>query len=66
MAKSRTTPVSSSSRSTVTSHFLREVLCSDVSMNVEIPTSKLEKQARIEEAQLPHSETVAALRTGAK
>jgi hypothetical protein len=47
-------------------YFLHEVLCSEVSMNVEIPTSKLEKQARIQEAQLPHSEPVAALRTGAK
>jgi hypothetical protein len=46
--------------------FLHEVLCSNVSMNVEIPTSGLEKRARIQEAQLPHSETVAALRTGAK
>jgi hypothetical protein len=47
-------------------YFLHEVLCSDVSMNVEIPKSRLETQARIQEAQLPHSETVAALRTGAK
>jgi hypothetical protein len=47
-------------------HFLREVLCSDVSMNLEIPKSTLEKQARIQEAQLPHSETVAALRSGTK
>jgi hypothetical protein len=47
-------------------YFLHEVLCSDVSMNVEIPKSTREKRARIQEAQLPHSETVAALRTGAK
>ena len=47
-------------------YFLHEVLCSAVAMNVEIPTSKLEKQARIQEAQLPHSETVVALSTGAK
>jgi hypothetical protein len=47
-------------------YFLHEVLCSDLSMNVEIPTSTREKQARIKEAQLPHTETVAALRTGAK
>jgi opacity protein-like surface antigen len=47
-------------------YFLHEVLCSAVAMNVEIPTSKLEKQARIQEAQLPNSETVAALRAGAK
>jgi hypothetical protein len=47
-------------------YFLHEVLCSALSMNVALPTSRLEKQARIQEAQLPHSETVAALRTGAK
>ncbi len=46
-------------------YFLHEVLCSDVAMNVEIPKSRLEKQARIQEAQLPHIETVAALRNGA-
>jgi hypothetical protein len=47
-------------------YFLHEVLCSAVSMNVALPTSRLEKRARIQEAQLPHSETVADLRTGAK
>jgi hypothetical protein len=47
-------------------YFLHEVLCSALSMNVALPKSRLEKQARIQEAQLPHSETVAALRTGAK
>ena len=47
-------------------YFLHEVLCSDLSMNAEIPTSRLEKQARIQETQLPHSEAVAALRTGGK
>jgi hypothetical protein len=47
-------------------YFLHEVLCSALAMNVALPTSRLEKQARIQEAQLPHSETVAALRTGAK
>ncbi|MDX6461826.1 MAG: hypothetical protein QOJ51_6706 [Acidobacteriaceae bacterium] len=47
-------------------YFLHEVLCSDLSMNVEIPKSRREKQARIQEAQLPHGEAVAALRTGAK
>jgi hypothetical protein len=47
-------------------YFLHEVLCSDLSMSVAIPTSRLEKRARIQEAQLPHGETVAALRTGAK
>ena len=47
-------------------YFLHEVLCSAVSMNVALPTSRLEKRARIQEAQLPHSETVADLRAGAK
>jgi hypothetical protein len=47
-------------------YFLHEVLCGALSMNVEIPKSRLEKRARIQEAQLPHSETVAALRTGEK
>jgi hypothetical protein len=47
-------------------YFLHEVVCSDVSINVGIPQSKREKQARIQEAQLPRSETVAALRTETK
>jgi hypothetical protein len=47
-------------------YFLHEVLCSAMSMNVALPTSRLEKRARIQEAQLPHSVTVAALRTGEK
>jgi hypothetical protein len=47
-------------------YFMHEVLCGALSMNVALPTSRMEKQARIQEAQLPHSETVAALRTGAK
>jgi hypothetical protein len=47
-------------------YFLHEVLCSAMSMDVALPTSRLEKRARIQEAQLPHSETVAALLTGAK
>ena len=47
-------------------YFLHEVLCGAVSMNVALPTSRLEKQARIQEAQLPHNETVAALRTETK
>jgi len=47
-------------------YFLHEVLCNALSMNVALPTSRLEKQARIQEAQLPHSETVVALSTGAK
>jgi hypothetical protein len=47
-------------------YFLHEVLCSARSMNVALPASKLEKRARIQEAQLPHSETVAALHVGEK
>ncbi|MGB9419229.1 MAG: hypothetical protein WCB58_23160 [Acidobacteriaceae bacterium] len=47
-------------------YFMHEVLCSALSMNVALLTSRMEKQARIQEAQLPHSETVAALHTGAK
>ena len=47
-------------------YFLHEVLCNALSMNVALPTSRLEKQARIQEAQLPHSETVAALHVGEK
>lgn len=47
-------------------YFLHEVLCSTLSMNVALPTSRLEKRARIQEAQLPHDEAVAALRTGVK
>ena len=47
-------------------YFLHEVLCGAVSMHVALPASKPEKRARIQEAQLPHSETVVALSTGAK
>jgi hypothetical protein len=47
-------------------YFLHDVLCSNLDMNVEIPTSRQEKQARIQQALLPRSETVAALRVGAK
>ncbi|MDX6457566.1 MAG: hypothetical protein QOE55_1263 [Acidobacteriaceae bacterium] len=47
-------------------YFIHEVLCGALSMNVEIPKSTLEKRARIQEAQLPHGEAVAALRIGAK
>ena len=47
-------------------YFLHEVLCSNASMNVEVPKSTREKQVRIQEAQLPHGEAVAALRIGAK
>jgi len=47
-------------------YFLHEVLCSALSMNLEIPKSAQEKRALIQEVQLPHTETVAALRTEAK
>ena len=47
-------------------YFLHEVLCGAVSMHVALPASKPEKRARIQEAQLSHSETVVALSTGAK
>jgi hypothetical protein len=47
-------------------YFLHEVLCSAVSMNVALSTSRLEKRVRVQEAQLPHGVTVAALRTGEK
>jgi hypothetical protein len=47
-------------------YFLHEVLCSALSMNVALPASRLEKRARVQEAQLPHGEAVAALRTGEK
>jgi hypothetical protein len=47
-------------------YFLHEVLCSALSMNVALSTSRLEKRARIQEAQLPHGETVAALHVGEK
>jgi hypothetical protein len=49
-------------------YFLHEVLCGAVSMNVALPTSKLEKGARIHEAHLAGAQTqvVAVLRTGEK
>jgi hypothetical protein len=47
-------------------YFLHEVLCSTLSMKVALPTSKLEKRVRVQEAQLPHGVTFAALRTGEK
>jgi hypothetical protein len=47
-------------------YFLHEVLCSALSMNVALPASREEKRARIQEAQLPHGEAVAALRPEAK
>ena len=42
-------------------YFLHEVLCSDLAMNAEIPKSRIEKQAQIQEAQLSHTKTVAVL-----
>ena len=48
-------------------YFLRQVLCNVADMNVEIPTSGLEKRVRMQEARLPRGETVvAALPAGAK
>ena len=47
-------------------YFLHDVLCSNLDMNVEIPKSKLEQRVRLQQAQLPHSETVAALDIRAK
>jgi hypothetical protein len=47
-------------------YFLHEALCSNLGKNVEIPTSKLEERTRIQQAQLPRSETVAAFRVGVK
>jgi hypothetical protein len=48
-------------------YFLREVLCNDADMNVEIPTSGLEKRLRLQEARVSSGETVvAALPPGAK
>jgi hypothetical protein len=49
-----------------TQYFLHEVLCSRANINVDIPVSRQEKQASVEEAGLGSSQTVAALRTGAK
>ena len=49
-------------------YFLHDVLCSEAHMNVEVPTSRLEKRARIQEAHLTSAQTqiVAVLRSGAK
>jgi hypothetical protein len=47
-------------------YFLHEALCNNMGMNAEIPTSGLEERARIQQAQIPGSETVAALHVGAK
>ena len=47
-------------------YFLHEALCSAADMNVAVPTSRLEKLARVQEARLAGTQTVAALHVGAK
>ena len=49
-------------------YFLHDVLCSEADMNVTVPTSKLEKRARVQEGHLasPQTQIVALLRGGAK
>lgn len=49
-------------------YFLHDVLCNEADMNVTVPTSKLEKRARIQEAHLGSTQIqiVATLRGGAK
>jgi opacity protein-like surface antigen len=47
-------------------YFLHEVLDSEMDMNLTVPTSKLEKRVRVEEAELARSQTVAALHVGEK
>ena len=47
-------------------YFLHDVLCNEADMNVTVSTSKLEKRARIQEAHLGSTQTVALLRSGAK
>lgn len=47
-------------------YFLHQVLFRNADMNAELPISRLEQQVRLQRAQLPKSETVAALETGAK
>jgi hypothetical protein len=39
-------------------YFLREILCASVDMSVELPTSKMEKRARLQEARLESSPQV--------
>lgn len=39
-------------------YFLSEVLCPGTSMNVNLPTSKQEKRARVQEAMLPNASQV--------
>jgi hypothetical protein len=47
-------------------YFLRDVLCTEADMNVEVPTSRLEKRARVQEAQLASTQTVAVVRVGTR
>lgn len=47
-------------------YFLRDVLCNVIDLNEEVPMSRFEEQARIQQARLPGSETVAVLHGGVK
>jgi hypothetical protein len=47
-------------------YFLHQVLCRNADMKAELPTSTLEKRVRLQQAQLPKTETVAALDIRAK
>jgi hypothetical protein len=47
-------------------YFLHKLLFSSAGMYVDLPTSGLEKRARLHGVQLPHGETVVALDTGVK
>jgi hypothetical protein len=47
-------------------YFLHQVLCSNADINAELPTSRLEQRVRTQKAQLPQSQTVAALDIRAK
>ena len=47
-------------------YFLHQVICCNTDVNGELPTSTLEKRVRLQQAQLPQSQTVAALDIRAK
>jgi hypothetical protein len=47
-------------------YFLHQVLCRNADMKAELPTSMLEQRVRLQQAQLPKTETVAALDIRAK
>lgn len=47
-------------------YFLHRVLCRKTDMEAELPTSTLEKRVHLQQAQLPKTETVAALDIRAK